>query len=179
MQPERPNYDCPARFEKTYRRIDMAKIPKDASVLIIGDAQNVESDYFKSLGYRNIKSTEYDYPETGQIILDIENQRLDEKFDYIFCSHVLEHCEDVERAVGNLKNMCAHYHVFVPETEICKIYDYHVLCLAQDHWERILKPSSSLRFMNNDQEEYYFEGRGDHKVLPSNKVPKKGLKTVS
>lgn len=178
MQPERPNYDCPARFEKTYRRIDMANIPKDSTILIIGDAQNVESDYFKSIGYKNIKSTEYDYPEKGQITLDIENERLDEQFDYIFCSHVLEHCEDVENAIDNLKSMCAHYHVFVPEQEICKIYDYHVSCLAQDHWERLLKPNSSLRFMNNDQEEYYFEGSGDCKVLSPDKVSKKSSKSV-
>jgi hypothetical protein len=178
MQPERPNYDCPARFEKTYRRIDMAKIPKDSKILIIGDAQNVESDYFKSIGYKSIKSTEYDYPEEGQILLDIENQRLDEKFDYIFCSHVLEHCEDVEKAIGNLKAMCTKYHVFVPETEICKIYDYHVSCLPQTEWERLLKPNSSLRFMNNDQEEYYFEGSGNCKVLSPNKVSKKGTKSV-
>jgi SAM-dependent methyltransferase len=178
MQPERPNYDCPARFEKTYRRIDMAKIPKEAKILIIGDAQMVESDYFKSLGYKNLTMAEYDYPEKGQITLDIENERLKEQFDVIFCSHVLEHCTDIEKAIGNMKSMCVHYYVFVPEVEICKIYDYHVSCLPQDEWERLLKPNSILRFMNNDQEEYYFEGSGDCKMLSPNKVSKKSSKSV-
>ena len=41
--------------------------------------------------------------------LDISQGALDEKFDLVVCSEVLEHIEDQHSALSNLRKMCAQY----------------------------------------------------------------------
>ena len=155
----KPHYDSPQRFEKTYFRLDWIPEDKDLKILLIGDSQKVESDYLKSKGYKNVTSSEYEFPLPDQIVFDIETASLPEKFDLIFCSHVLEHLKDPKQAFLNIKKMVkkgGQAYIFVPEYEICQIYDYHISCLRLDDWLKIFGDVKHKQFLNLDQEEYFF-----------------------
>ncbi|GBD99330.1 bifunctional 3-demethylubiquinone-9 3-methyltransferase/ 2-octaprenyl-6-hydroxy phenol methylase [bacterium BMS3Abin07] len=47
--------------------------------------------------------------DTGYRVLDIQSDYIEEKFDMVFCSFLLEHVDDDETALTNLSNMCSKY----------------------------------------------------------------------
>ena len=48
--------------------------------------------------------------------MDISRNALEEKFDLVICSEVLEHLEDVDRALQNLHKMCGRYLIITVPT---------------------------------------------------------------
>lgn len=55
------------------------------------------------------------FPDARFEVLDLEADRLSERFDLVLCSEVLEHCGDPARALGNLRQMTAgHLLLTVP-----------------------------------------------------------------
>lgn len=157
----RNDYSNPARLRKTYNRLQF-EIPKNSKILIIGDADLVESKFLKTRGYNYITSAEFDFPLPGQVDLDLEKETLDLKFDLIFCSHVLEHLKDPSLMINNIKKMLkigGHTYIYVPEEKICHIYPQHISCKTKEEWELLFDKFEiieSTQFMNMDQEEYRF-----------------------
>jgi SAM-dependent methyltransferase len=49
------------------------------------------------------------FPKTRFYALDISRSALDEKFDLVICSEVLEHIDVFGAALANLRQMCRHY----------------------------------------------------------------------
>lgn len=50
-----------------------------------------------------------DSPSVDFVVLDIEKNHLDRKFDLVLCSQVLEHIPDDRAAMKNLASMCGHW----------------------------------------------------------------------
>ena len=159
----KPDYS-EAMLRKNRFRLD--HIPDEymhKRILIIGDAQMVESAYLKDKGFTNVVSSERDYPFGLQLSFDIEDEFLDQKFDLIYCSHVLEHCMSAYKALHNLKMMLnGELMIFVPAEEDCWIEDYHISCFTSNGWHNLIKRVGlrlleSKEFKNNDRNEYYFK----------------------
>lgn len=158
----RPDYREDKYKEKTYcrlRRIDDSY--KDKSILIIGDSQNLESEFLKARGFSNIKSCEKDFPEGTSFPLDIENQATEEKFDLVYISHVLEHTFKPQEALKNLRKMVSgHLMIYVPEELDCKLERYHYSCFSWAFWMDLIKKAGfeiiEFNTYQNVRQEYYF-----------------------
>jgi len=115
---------------------------KDKKILIVGDAESVEKEYLLKKGFRDVISTDLYYPSEGQFRLDIERSFLDERFDLIFISHVLEHCIFLFRAIRNIRKMLKDdgvVYIFTPNESDGWRLLYHYYSFNFEGWKELFK----------------------------------------
>lgn len=87
--------EVPKIKEITKRRLKISTKYTHKKILIIGDAFAHESQHLASLGFQNITSTIKHAREAkvgDPVICDIHSLPFDDSsFDFVYCSHVLEH----------------------------------------------------------------------------------------
>lgn len=93
--PNGATVEVPVIKEITKRRIKIPDSYKDKTILIIGDAFAHEGRFLRTQGFQNITSTikhEREAKVGYPVICDIHALPFDDgEFDFVYCSHVLEH----------------------------------------------------------------------------------------
>src|SRR5207249_11138603 len=106
-------------FHRRRMILEVAKRLKFRSVLDVGCGHAALLNDFRKLGALDsvgIDLSEFVISENGRRFadlrfhaVDISRTALDEQFDLVVCSEVLEHIEDLEAALRNLRRMCSQY----------------------------------------------------------------------
>lgn len=125
------------------RKIFVKNIKKEDLVLDIGSgdkpfwrADVIVDKYLKDNGQRHSGSIIYDRRKTF-VEADVENLPFKDKvFDFVFCSHLLEHVNDPEKAIKELVRVSKKGYIEVPNSilDLLKPFPPHLwYCLFVDN----------------------------------------------
>ena len=98
------------------------------SVLDVGAGEGLTSIYFSKKGFgvvaiepdsKNVKTLKIKYPNIKVFQTNFEDLQLNEKFDIIIMSHVLEHVFDIEQFLISLKNLLTDKGILFIEVPNC------------------------------------------------------------
>ncbi len=109
----------PAPFHRRRMILKVAKRLKFRSILDVGCGNAALLNDFKKLGRLDLVGIDLSefvinqntrrFDDIRFYAIDISRTALNEKFDLVVCSEVLEHVEDFDAALRNLHRMCSQY----------------------------------------------------------------------
>jgi len=138
--------EVPAIKDITKRRIQIPELYKDKKILVVGDAFSHESNFMRSLGFQNITSTikhEREAKIGSPIICDLHSLPFaDAEFDFVFCSHVLEHCVApliALREIYRVLNSSGEALLWMPYSDKSQKVAYHLSCFRPAVWNDLIR----------------------------------------
>lgn len=143
--------------EITKRRIKIPEVYKDKNILIVGDAFSHESNFLYSQGFKNIVSTIKHKREAviGEpIICDIHSLPFkDAEFDFVYCSHVLEHAVAPMIALSEIYRVLkkgGEALLWIPYSDASQKVSYHLSCFRPVVWNDLIKKAGFRTFKEED-----------------------------
>jgi len=137
--------EVPKIKDITKRRLQIPDFYKDKKLLIVGDAFSHESSWLRHLGFQNITSTIKSKREirVGEpIICDLHSLPFeDSSFDYVYCSHVLEHCVAPMIALKEIRRVLkinGEALFWMPYSDIMQKEFYHLSCFRPYVWKDLI-----------------------------------------
>jgi len=137
--------EVPKIKDITKRRLQIPDFYKDKKLLIVGDAFSHESSWLRHLGFQNITSTIKSKREirVGEpIICDLHSLPFeDSSFDYVYCSHVLEHCVAPMIALKEIRRVLkinGEALLWMPYSDIMQKEFYHLSCFRPYVWKDLI-----------------------------------------
>lgn len=83
--------------------IEMGSPPKHSVVLCVGPRNNFELEIFRKKGFFNVVGIDLFSESPDILVMDMHRMTFpDNRFDIIYCCHILEHAYDVHKAVSEI-----------------------------------------------------------------------------
>jgi len=156
--PNGATVQVPAIKEITKRRIQIPDFYKDKKVLIVGDAFAHESKWLSEHGFKDITSTVKHVREEKigfPVICDIHSLPfLREEFDFVYCSHVLEHSIAPMIALKEIHRVLkpeGEALFWMPYADVSQEELYHYSCFRPYIWKNLILKS---KFTITKEEDY-------------------------
>lgn len=144
--PDGATMEVPIIKDITKRRIKIPESYKNKKILIIGDAFSHESKCLQMQGFNFITSTikhEREAVVGSPIICDIHSLPFeDSSFDYVYCSHVLEHSVAPMIALLEIYRVLKKHGeglFWMPYSDKSQDINYHLSSFRPYVWKSLIK----------------------------------------
>lgn len=82
-----------------------AELVPNASIIDVGCGDKAYSTFFECSGF-NVTTMDISPHHEPDICSDLQGHQALDKFDAVWCAHTLEHIQNVNQAILNLKSLC-------------------------------------------------------------------------